>query len=126
MNMDDSEIKAIRLTNAKSELAICRTGDILEHGYAAWLKIDVAREVGVTFEDLETTLEEIRNYLVIDLKNWLKNFREAYPDLNTLALDLITIELLAENSQLPGLIEELGTSKEELDRFEASFVSSGP
>lgn len=118
------EAMQANLEPARMFLDLCRSGEIEGNGYNLFIHSDILNSSGVSFRAQGTNLEEVRRYLVEDLRCWVRRIKEGNGDPKGNSWDLILLRayfLKDDSGEGPLLeisLEELGLTKEELERME--------
>lgn len=127
MNVEASEIKYRREINFKpalSCLTACRRGEVLGNGHNLLVHSEIFIENGGSWDELGTKPEEVKAFLVEDLKAIVQQLREDKEEWDQAVDDFIILssyyiggEFMGEergNPSHPVLYEELGTTLEEM------------
>ena len=117
--------EAVENSSKKSNilLELCKKGEIVENGYNLWVHTDILRWHGISYSDIGTNEEEVRTYLIQDLKHWISQIKDGSEDICTSYLDLAILHTYfleddSENgSAFPVSYSELGLTPDELNQI---------
>lgn len=104
---------------AQQLLAVCRTGDTLNNGYNLWVHASIYHENGGRWNGLGTTRQEVKTFLVQDLRTWIQELRENQGDPKRRHFSLMILDacFLGDGATDPIPHRKLGTTPEEFESF---------
>lgn len=116
------ETKEVNFRSALPLLEACRKGEAGK-GYNLWVHASIYTESGGTWNTLGTTHEEVRSFLVEDLKSWIQRLRTGSGEVDNGYWDLIFLNVYFTGEDVldPISHEELGITPEEIKVLEHSL-----